>query len=64
MEKGAVCYLHYDSNLIAEARFSNQRPLGSVRNRSKSRRGEIRDTHIDKPWRFRASDLNEWFNRK
>ena len=28
-----------------------------------ARRGEIRGTHIGKLWRFRASDLNEWFNR-
>jgi len=29
-----------------------------------ARRGEIRGTHIGKLWRFRASDLNEWFDRK
>ena len=28
-----------------------------------ARRGEIRGTHIGKLWRFRASDLNEWFDR-
>jgi excisionase family DNA binding protein len=28
-----------------------------------ARRGDIRGTHIGKLWRFRASDLNEWFNR-
>ena len=28
-----------------------------------ARRGGIRGTHIGKLWRFRASDLNEWFNR-
>jgi excisionase family DNA binding protein len=28
-----------------------------------ARRDEIRGTHIGKLWRFRASDLNEWFNR-
>ena len=28
-----------------------------------ARRGEIRGTHVGKLWRFRASDLNEWFNR-
>lgn len=28
-----------------------------------ARRGEIRGTHIGKLWRFRASDLNAWFDR-
>jgi excisionase family DNA binding protein len=28
-----------------------------------ARRGEIHGTHIGKLWRFRASDLNESFNR-
>ncbi len=28
-----------------------------------ARRGEIHGTHIGKLWRFRASDLNEWFDR-
>jgi excisionase family DNA binding protein len=28
-----------------------------------ARRGEIRGTHIGKLWRFRASDLNAWFER-
>lgn len=28
-----------------------------------ARRGEIRGTHVGKLWRFRASDLNAWFNR-
>lgn len=28
-----------------------------------ARRGEIRGTHIGRLWRFRASDLNDWFDR-
>lgn len=28
-----------------------------------ARRGEIRGTHVGKLWRFRASDLNAWFER-
>ena len=28
-----------------------------------ARRGEIHGTHVGKLWRFRASDLNDWFDR-
>jgi excisionase family DNA binding protein len=28
-----------------------------------ARRGEVRGTHVGKLWRFRASDLNAWFER-
>ena len=28
-----------------------------------ARRGEIHGTHVGKLWRFRASDLNNWFER-
>jgi excisionase family DNA binding protein len=29
-----------------------------------ARRGEIKGSHVGKPWRFRASDLNEWLWRQ
>jgi excisionase family DNA binding protein len=28
-----------------------------------ARSGEVRGTHVGKLWRFRASDLNAWFER-
>lgn len=28
-----------------------------------ARRGEIHGTHIGKLWRFRVSDLNDWYER-
>jgi excisionase family DNA binding protein len=29
-----------------------------------ARRGEIKGSHVGKPWRFRVSDLNEWLWRQ
>ncbi len=29
-----------------------------------ARRGEIHGTHVGKLWRFRASDLDDWFHRR
>lgn len=28
-----------------------------------ARRGEIHGTHVGKLWRFRVSDLNDWYER-